>query len=111
MGKASMARRKSGDISGNPPAGEERARSRKVLAGLGTLGAAIVVKMNNLAAAEINAIRPFFLGALDLFFEVQSAGRSEGTLDPSLVGTQSTLSRRSQGRDAGERHTSTLTSE
>ena len=30
MGKASMARRKSGDISGNPPAGEERARSRKV---------------------------------------------------------------------------------
>ncbi|KFM26162.1 DNA replication complex GINS protein PSF2 [Auxenochlorella protothecoides] len=49
----------------------QKARMAKVLAGLSTLQGAMTVKLNNLAAMEINAVRPFFLGALDMFHEYQ----------------------------------------
>lgn len=65
----------------SPPSPEERpqikdlvelvqkARMSKIAAGLSTLQGPITVKLNNLAAMEINAIRSFFLGALDMFYE------------------------------------------
>ena len=49
----------------------QKARMHKILAGLATLQGAMTVKLNNLAAMEINTVRPFFLGALDSFFKYQ----------------------------------------
>ncbi len=49
----------------------EQARMNKILQGLGTLQGAMTVKLNNLAAMEINQVRPFFLGALDMFWKYQ----------------------------------------
>lgn len=49
----------------------QKARMSKVTAGLATLQGAMTVKLNNLAAMEINAVRPFFLGALDMFHKYQ----------------------------------------
>ncbi|PSC71362.1 DNA replication complex GINS PSF2 [Micractinium conductrix] len=62
----------------------QKARMAKILAGLATLQGAITVKLNNLAALEINAVRPFFLGALDMFFKYQ--GMEEGAIGGSQVG-------------------------
>ncbi|KAI7841936.1 hypothetical protein COHA_004463 [Chlorella ohadii] len=60
----------------------QKARMAKILQGLATLGGAITVKLNNLAAMEINAVRPFFLGSLDMFFQLQRIEES------SIGGTQ-----------------------
>eukprot|EP00887_Chlorella_sp_A99_P006366 scaffold3.g6366.t1 len=49
----------------------QKARMNKILAGLATLQGAMTVKLNNLAAMEINTVRPFFLGALDMFLRQQ----------------------------------------
>lgn len=51
----------------------QKTRMSKVTAGLSTLQGAMTVKLNNLAAMEINAVRPFFLGALDMFYTYQKA--------------------------------------
>ncbi|KAI3435894.1 hypothetical protein D9Q98_001952 [Chlorella vulgaris] len=49
----------------------QKARWNKIMAGLATLQGAITVKLNNLAAMEINAVRPFFLGSLNMFYTYQ----------------------------------------
>ena len=49
----------------------QQARMNKIMAGLATLAGAMTVKLNNLAAMEINQVRPFFLGMLDLFHKYQ----------------------------------------
>ncbi|KAL4426521.1 hypothetical protein ABPG77_008379 [Micractinium sp. CCAP 211/92] len=60
----------------------QKARMNKILAGLTTLQSAMTVKLNHLAAMEINAVRPFFLGSLDMFWKFQQM--EEG----SIGGTQ-----------------------
>ncbi|KAL6777179.1 hypothetical protein ACKKBF_B20455 [Auxenochlorella protothecoides x Auxenochlorella symbiontica] len=70
----------------------QKARMAKVLAGLSTLQGAMTVKLNNLAAMEINAVRPFFLGALDMFHEYQKmdeAGLDAGGASQGLSQSQS----------------------
>ena len=51
----------------------QKTRMSKVTAGLSTLQGAMTVKLNNLAAMEINAVRPFFLGALEMVYTYQKA--------------------------------------
>ena len=56
-----------------------KARMNKIMTGLATLQGAMTVKLNNLSAMEVNTVRPFFLGALDMFQEYQSvSGEGEG---------------------------------
>ncbi len=49
----------------------QQARMNKIMQGLATLQGAMTVKLNNLAAREINQVRPFFLGMLDMFYKYQ----------------------------------------
>jgi hypothetical protein len=69
----------------------QKTRWNKIMAGLATLQGAITVKLNNLAAMEINAVRPFFLGSLDMFLRYQrmeeaaigGSSQQGGSLAPS----------------------------
>ena len=61
----------------------QRLRSNKVNAGLSLLVGPITVKLNNLAAMEVNTIRPFFQGSLNQFdslskVQTSAPSRSEG---------------------------------
>ncbi|GAB4821862.1 hypothetical protein N2152v2_008908 [Parachlorella kessleri] len=69
----------------------EQARMNKILQGLGTLQGAMTVKLNNLAAMEVNQVRAFFLGALDMFYKYQR-------MEEADVGTTQGNTLRSQGQ-------------
>lgn len=45
----------------------QKTRYNKILQGLGMMQEAAAVKLNNLSAMELNAVRAFFTGALDQF--------------------------------------------
>ena len=62
----------------------EQARMNKILQGLGTLQGAMTVKLNNLAAMEVNQVRAFFLGALDMFYKYQRVRRCIGAFDSQI---------------------------
>lgn len=55
----------------------QKARMSKILSGLGQLNGPVTVKLNNLGSMEINTVRTFFGGSLDMFYKVsQMEGHS-----------------------------------
>lgn len=52
----------------------QKTRYNKILQGLGMMQEAAAVKLNNLSAMELNAVRAFFTGALDQFHEYSRFG-------------------------------------
>jgi len=53
----------------------------KILEGLNQLNGAVTVKLNNLGSMEINSVRAFFGGALDLFYKVGMMDRDTTPVD------------------------------
>jgi hypothetical protein len=52
----------------------QKTRYNKILQGLGMMSEAAAVKLNNLSAMELNAVRAFFTGALDQFNRYSKMG-------------------------------------
>ena len=52
----------------------QKTRYNKILQGLGMMQEAAAVKLNNLSAMELNAVRAFFTGALDQFHRYSKMG-------------------------------------
>lgn len=52
----------------------QKTRYNKILQGLGMMSEAAAVKLNNLSAMELNAVRAFFTGALDQFHRYSKMG-------------------------------------
>jgi hypothetical protein len=59
----------------------QKARMTKILEGLNQLNGAVTVKLNNLGSMEINSVRAFFGGALDLFYKVGMMDRDTTPVD------------------------------
>jgi GINS complex subunit 2 len=55
----------------------QKTRYNKILQGLGMMQEAAAVKLNNLAAMELNAVRAFFTGALDQFHRYSRIGEAD----------------------------------
>jgi len=55
----------------------QKTRYNKILQGLGMMSEAAAVKLNNLSAMELNAVRAFFTGALDQFHRYSRMGDAD----------------------------------
>lgn len=60
----------------------------KILEGLNQLNGPVTVKLNNLGSMEINAVRAFFGGALDLFYKVGMMDRDTMPGDLGVGGSE-----------------------
>ena len=56
----------------------QKTRQNKILQGLSMMQEALAVKLNNLSAMELNAVRVFFTGSLDEFHRHANIGRQQG---------------------------------
>jgi hypothetical protein len=58
------------------------ARYGKLRDGIGQLTGPMAVKLTNITASELNAVRPFFLGALTAFAETAEAAPAAAATAP-----------------------------
>lgn len=63
----------------------QKTRYNKILQGLGMMSEAAAVKLNNLSAMELNAVRAFFTGALDQFHRYSKMGDVDAGIAPATV--------------------------
>ena len=65
----------------------QKTRYNKILQGLGMMQEAAAVKLNNLSAMELNAVRAFFTGSLDQFhlYAKMAEGENVAAAFPSVA--------------------------